>query len=238
MFLEGPEPILGVYEYSFRVAPACSEEREMRPDSCQFIRDNMKAASVSETGPVLWRNLRRMIWHTVILRPLDFMAEKLNSTEPWRSLKKHIWCLGVFGPSEYLSRVVLATRVSRSLTAGKRENGDEESGKGVLHLHPGDWVEVKQFGEIFATLNGEGKLRGLAFTKEMMQYCGRRFRVLKRLEKIILESTGETRTIKTPTVILENVVCNGEAHGGCDRTCFCFWREAWLRRVPSSEKEE
>jgi len=92
-------------------------------------------------------------------------------------------------------------------------------------------VEVKPFEEIFDTLNSEGKHRGLAFTKEMMKYCGRRFRVHKRLEKIILESTGEMRTMRTPTVILENVFCDGEAHGNCDRTCFCFWREAWLNRI-------
>ena len=51
------------------------------------------------------------------------------------------------------------------------------------------------------------------------------------LEKIIIETTGEMRPISTPTVLLEGVFCDGSAHGGCDRTCFCFWREGWLKRV-------
>jgi len=72
----------------------------------------------------------------------------------------------------------------------------------------------------------------------MRKYCGKRFRVYKRLEKIILETTGELRTVRTPTVLLEEVFCDGEAHGGCDRSCFCFWREAWLKRVTPQNPQE
>jgi len=48
----------------------------------------------------------------------------------------------------------------------------------------------------------------------------------ERLNKIILEATGEPRSMKTPTVLLDGVFCDGKAHAGCDRSCFCFWREA------------
>jgi len=91
--------------------------------------------------------------------------------------------------------------------------------------------------EIFSTLDGNGKLKGLAFTPEMLKFCGKQFRVYKSLKNIILESTGELRKIKSPTVLLEGVFCNGEAHGNCDRSCFCFWREAWLKRSPSNPPE-
>jgi hypothetical protein len=92
-------------------------------------------------------------------------------------------------------------------------------------------VEVRSIKEIFATLNGGDKLKGLRFNPEMAEFCGKRFRVYKRLDKIIVETTGELRNIRTPTVLLEGVFCDGRAHGGCDRSCFCFWREAWLKKV-------
>jgi hypothetical protein len=104
----------------------------------------------------------------------------------------------------------------------------------TLNLQPGDWVEVRSAKEIFTTLDAQGKLGGLRFTPEMAKFCGKRFRVYKLLKKIILEATGELRKIKTPTVLLENVFCDGSAHANCDRACFCFWREQWLKRVPAS----
>lgn len=148
----------------------------------------------------------------------------------WWRFKKFAWHVSVLGPFKFTRRM-LFFRVF-----GKRSS--KRSGEGVLNLQPGELVEVRSEKEIFATLDHEGKLRGLAFNPEMREYCGRRFRVYKRLEKIILEATGELRTVKTPTVFLEGLTCNGEAHGGCDRSCFFFWREAWLRRiVPQNSKK-
>ena len=102
-------------------------------------------------------------------------------------------------------------------------------------LKVGEWVEVRSAKEIFSTLDAHGKLRGLAFNPEMVKFCGKRFRVYKRLERIILESKGELRKVRTPTVMLEGVFCDGSSHGGCDRSCFCFWREPWLKRVTSED---
>ena len=100
----------------------------------------------------------------------------------------------------------------------------------TLNLQPGELVEVLSEDEIRSTLDSNGKLKGLAFMPEMKKYCEKRFKVYKRLEKIVLETTGEMRNIKN-TVLLVGVICDGSAHFGCDRSCFCFWREAWLRRV-------
>jgi hypothetical protein len=116
---------------------------------------------------------------------------------------------------------------------GKRSSKYCKSGRD-LDLQPGEYVEVNSAKEIFGTLDKQGKFMGLTFTPEMVKFCGKRFRVFKRLNKIILEATGELRKIRSPTVILEGVFCDGKAHGDCDRSCFCFWREAWLKRVDAS----
>jgi len=134
-----------------------------------------------------------------------------------------------------MQRVLPSTKSIRSISRPKRvAYGSSEN----LNLRPGEWVEVRSISEIFATLDENGKLRGLRFNPEMEAFCGGRFKVYKRLDKMIVESTGELRKIRTPTVLLEGVFCDGKAHGGCDRSCFCFWREAWLKRVASNSKEK
>jgi hypothetical protein len=144
----------------------------------------------------------------------------------WWSLKTLVWYASVLGlgafPFTKLGKVVFKGRRKRAPCSVENES---------LGLKPGEWVEVRSVKEILATLDQHGKLRGLAFNREMAKFCGKRFRVYKRLEKMILESTGELRRIRTPTVMLEGVFCDGEAHDKCDRSCFCFWREAWLRRI-------
>jgi hypothetical protein len=99
-----------------------------------------------------------------------------------------------------------------------------------LNLQCGELVEVKSIEEILATLDLDGRNRGLYFDPEMKKCCGGRYRVLKRIDKMINEETGQMRQI-TNTVLLDGVVCHGEFHGGCQRTCYCLWREIWLRRV-------
>jgi hypothetical protein len=83
--------------------------------------------------------------------------------------------------------------------------------------------------EILSTLDSTGRYHGLGFMPEMRKFCGKKFKVLKRVEKMMIEGKGMRKL--RPTVILEGVFCDGEAHGGCQRTCYCFWREGWLKRV-------
>jgi len=99
-----------------------------------------------------------------------------------------------------------------------------------LALQAGELVEVRSLAEIKATLDAEGKHRGLSFTPEMGRYCGRRFRVAGRVEKMVIEWTGRMRGIRD-TVTLEGVTCQGHFARHCPRGCFHLWREAWLRRV-------
>ena len=83
--------------------------------------------------------------------------------------------------------------------------------------------------EILKTLDENGKHRGLRFVPEMFDYCMQRYRVLKRVERICIENTPDVRRLKN-TVLLEGGICKGGGIG-CDRACFHFWREIWLRRV-------
>jgi hypothetical protein len=102
---------------------------------------------------------------------------------------------------------------------------------GALDLQPGEVVEVKSHAEILATLDSRSKNRGLAFDVEMVPYCGRRFRVLRRVERIIEESTGKSIKIQGGCVILDGVTCRGIYHRLCPRSTYPFWREIWLRRA-------
>jgi len=100
----------------------------------------------------------------------------------------------------------------------------------VLGLRSGELVEVRSINEILATLGPDRKCKGLLWMTGMRKFCGKRYRVFKRIENILLETNGDSRKM-TNTVILEGVMCDGAEFGNCDRSCFHFWREAWLKRV-------
>lgn len=100
----------------------------------------------------------------------------------------------------------------------------------LLNLQPGEWVEVRSEQEILRTLDADHKYKGLRFMAGMEKCCGRRYKVYKRLQRMLMESTGECRKIKN-SVLLEGAMCDGEPYNGCDRSCFFYWREVWLKRV-------
>ena len=110
--------------------------------------------------------------------------------------------------------------------------------KGVLDLQPGDWVEVKSVDEIAATLDVLGRNRGLQWSYDLLPYCGRRFRVSKRLGKMIVEYTSGMVQL-SDTVLLEGAHCTCKyVVGGCPRMDLIYWREIWLRKIePTSENE-
>jgi len=113
-------------------------------------------------------------------------------------------------------------------------------GQTVAKLRPGDWVEVKSSAEILETLDGNGALDQLPFMPEMAAYCGRRFRVLRRVVKVCASGmkTGSTlRGFETDDVILlEGLRCSGADHDGCQKACTIFWKEAWLRKVSDASE--
>ena len=87
--------------------------------------------------------------------------------------------------------------------------------------------------EIAPTIDESGRTRGLGFDWEMIPYCGGRYRVKDRVERIIDERTGQMIEISSDCLILDGVVCSGEHSSGrwfCPRAIYPYWREAWLRR--------
>jgi hypothetical protein len=110
---------------------------------------------------------------------------------------------------------------------GKKKTTPVES----LNLQPGESIEVKSMESIKDTLNAQGHNRGLYFSPDMRLLCGRRSRVRNRIDKLIVDGTGEMRELRN-TVYLENSMCGWShvAFGGCPRREFVYWREIWLRR--------
>jgi len=100
-----------------------------------------------------------------------------------------------------------------------------------LDLQPGDMVRIKTKEQIEATLNQDRLNRGMGFEEEMARYCGRTARVQSLVTKCLDEKTGKMLTMKSPCIILEDIVCGGGRNSNCPRQFIPFWREIWLERV-------
>jgi hypothetical protein len=97
----------------------------------------------------------------------------------------------------------------------------------------GELVEVRSREEILSTLDHNGKLNAMPFMPEMLQYCGKRFRVFKRADKTCDNIREWSLRRVKDAVHLAGVRCDGASHGNCDAGCLLFWNEAWLKRVDS-----
>ena len=98
-------------------------------------------------------------------------------------------------------------------------------------LRRGDVVEVKRPDEILATLDDRGSLDGLPFMPEMIGACGRRFTVERRTERLCDTVTYTGTRRMADGVLLEDLRCDGSAHGGCQAECRILWKEAWVSKV-------
>jgi len=149
-----------------------------------------------------------------------------------------VWCFENMGVWRTLSNVLVGRCPphcnSRGPWQALAENEKLSNDSEVLGLRPGELVEVKSIDDILATLGPDRKHKGLLWMTGMRKYCGKRYRVLKRIENILLETNGDSRKMKN-TVILEGVMCDGSEFGDCDRSCFHFWREAWLKRIEEED---
>jgi len=147
--------------------------------------------------------------------------------KPYRNIKRYlIWHIENRGLLALLSLGMF----EKKRTIGPALDDEELTDPEVLNLQPGELVEVKSIEEILGTLDRKRHQKGLLWMTGMRKFCRKRYKVKKRVERIILEANGELRKMKN-TVILENVTCDGKLFGNCDRSCFHFWREVWLRRV-------
>lgn len=121
--------------------------------------------------------------------------------------------------------------VQQDVTRGKTQASQ------VLGLSVGDWVEVRSAEEILATLDANGELDGMPFMPEMLPFTGSRFPVYKLAHKTCDTATRTGGRSLTHTVHLQTR-CDGSGHGGCQAGCLIFWKEAWLKRAPSSPTKQ
>jgi hypothetical protein len=102
-------------------------------------------------------------------------------------------------------------------------------------LRRGDLVEIRPPAEILGTLDETGALEGVPFMPEMLGYLGRRFRVEARVERACDTVCGSGARRMPRTVLLNDLRCDGSAHGNCQAGCRIYWKEAWLRPVSANE---
>lgn len=98
-----------------------------------------------------------------------------------------------------------------------------------LNLQAGERVRVKSARQIRATLDENGKNRGLEFSREMLRFCGREFTVLQRCDRIIRDDPAKMMEMKD-TVILEGLRYVALSCLAVPRGEYFFWRECWLER--------
>lgn len=169
-------------------------------------------------------------------------SELLKTTRHFSRLEKFGNCFhevraGNCGPLQMAQRISiwLFWRVRRALFGEYARGSNTSTPVQSLNLQPGEWIEVKPMQSIVATLNPAAHNRGLYFSPDMGQLCGRPQKVERRIDKLIVDGTGEMRQLHN-TVYLEGAHCGCShvAFGGCSRCEFSYWREIWLRRPASS----
>ncbi len=106
-----------------------------------------------------------------------------------------------------------------------------------LHLKAGDLVQVRSYREIKRLLDKDGRDRGMAFSPDMREFCGKTFRVRGRVSNVILEHNPRMYHL-SDTVTLEGVTCAGKCRRLCPRASYLFWRESWLIRVAEPVQEK
>lgn len=157
----------------------------------------------------------------------------LKKAEILRKLVREIW-LGAVRAGELFDLVVAPgfRKVRDRIFGRPRLLGNlQQTPVGNLNLQPGEIVEIRSIEEMRKTLDTGGRNRGLICDIEFKKFCGKRYRVLGRMDRMICESSGEMRQVRG-TVFLEGHLCLcARVFGGCPRQEYCYWREAWLRRV-------
>lgn len=100
-------------------------------------------------------------------------------------------------------------------------------------LKPEGVLIVRSKEEILETLDENNRLEGCGFMDEMWQYCNTRQKVFKRVEYFFDERNSRFFKARN-TVLLEGLRCSGKLSKlmpRCDRSCYFFWREEWLKKI-------
>jgi hypothetical protein len=99
-----------------------------------------------------------------------------------------------------------------------------------LGLQAGDRVRVKSKEEILATLDARGWNRGMEFSREMLDHCGKEYTVLRPVDRIIRDRSAKMVRMQN-TVLLEGLVYKDLVRLATPRREFMYWRECWLEKV-------
>ena len=107
-----------------------------------------------------------------------------------------------------------------------------------LDLRAGELIRIKPLEGIIQTLDEGSYNRGLYFTPAMAGLCGEPYRVRGKVERIIVDGSGEMRQLNN-TVFLDGSLCGCAcvAFGGCPRGEFAYWREIWLQRAAEARSD-
>lgn len=100
-----------------------------------------------------------------------------------------------------------------------------------MKLKAGMLVEVRSREEILASLDQDGRLERMPFMPEMLEHCGKQYRVSAVAHKTC-DSAYKTGGRRLENAVhLEDLRCDGSAHDGCQATCLFFWKSAWVKPV-------
>jgi len=161
---------------------------------------------------------------------------------PWWDLRQYVRDLvtrnvGVF---EFLSGLAIGVfnkiqDIRNRSEFGKMAGVNKKTPRASLDLVPGDLVQIKSKQEILSTLDRRGRNAGLAFRPVMTPNCGKAYRVVRRVHKIIDPRTRKLIQLTGNSVILEGVVCSGKMRRFCPRMVYTFWRDIWLTPLEPAE---
>ena len=201
---------------------ACRPEEEL--EAADGPRYSCQATELTRAAPTVVS-----MW-----RPGQYVEDVRTGNATTRAVLRGI-LVGFFNQYQDLSRKVLPRwlRIRGGLRYPFIDGTATTAPVETLDLQPGEWVRVRSAEEIARTIGPTNRNRGLYFDREMLKYCGRTAQVLRRVDHIIEEPTGRMLTMKTPSVILADVVCTADFHRSCPRAIYAYWREIWLERVPA-----
>jgi hypothetical protein len=77
----------------------------------------------------------------------------------------------------------------------------------------------------------------MEFSREMLQHCGKEYRVLRRVDRIIRDHSAKMVRMND-TVLLEGLVYKDFVRLAAPRAEYMYWRECWLERVEEAPLAE
>ena len=101
----------------------------------------------------------------------------------------------------------------------------------VDDLKIGDWVRIRKTGQIEKTLV-DGRLDGLPFMPEMVDYCDHSFRIKRFASKVCVNDESiEICSLENCVILQMENRCDGSSHGNCDMGCDFIWKWDWLIKL-------